>query len=176
MRRQHTQFEWRITLRIRTFHPTFERIFELRIKSDSPNKYEPEYSQEEFTQIEKEAAEAAAEQALPIAEDEEPERAGLLCSPIDTNTESLCCSEFQQCQFLLEQMAESGEDGAMSVTSHPGFTLHLNSWVLNWKRQPKPAGRNRRLSIEQYRLPVLSRPSELITQHNMGSTMATRRQ
>ena len=47
--------------------------------------YEPEYSQEEFTQIEGEAAAAAAEQALPLAEDEEPERTGLLCSPIDTN-------------------------------------------------------------------------------------------
>ena len=63
---------------------------------------EPEYSQEELTQIEKKAAAAAAEQALPVAEDEEPERAGLLCSPLDTNTESLCCSEFQRCQFLLE--------------------------------------------------------------------------
>ena len=61
-----------------------------------------EYSQEELTQIEEEAAVAAAEQTLPVAEDEEPERAGLLCSPIDTNTESLCCSEFQRCQFLLE--------------------------------------------------------------------------
>ncbi|CAL8283022.1 unnamed protein product [Gadus morhua 'NCC'] len=28
----------------------------------------------------------------------------------------------------------------------------------------------------QYRLPVLSRPSELITQNKMGSTVATRRQ
>ena len=60
------------------------------------------HSQEELTQIEEEPAAAAAEQALPVAEDEEPERAGLLCSPIDTNTESLCGSKFQQCQFLLE--------------------------------------------------------------------------
>ena len=52
--------------------------------------------------MEEEAAAAAAEKALPVAEDEGPERAGLLCSPIDTNTESLCCSEFQRCQFLLE--------------------------------------------------------------------------
>ena len=79
---------------------------------DSDNQvylYVPEYSQEEFRQIEVEAAAAAAEQALPVAEDEESERAGmnwcctcLLCSPMDTNKESLCCSEFQQCQFLLE--------------------------------------------------------------------------
>ena len=55
-----------------------------------------------MTQIEEEAAVAAAEQTLPVAEDEEPERAGLLYSPIDTNTESLSWSEFQQCQFLLE--------------------------------------------------------------------------
>ena len=39
MRRQYTQFEWRITLRIRTFHPAFERIFELRIKGDSPSRH-----------------------------------------------------------------------------------------------------------------------------------------
>ena len=39
---------------------------------------------------EEEAAVAAAEQALPVAEDEEPERAGALCSPIDTNTGTLC--------------------------------------------------------------------------------------
>ena len=53
-------------------------------------------------------------------------------------------------------MAESGEDRAMCVTSHPGYTPHRNSWVLdtyfrtqkvNWKLKPKPAGRNRRLSI-----------------------------
>ena len=54
--------------------------------------YEPEYSQEELTQIEEKAAAAAAEQALPVAEEKEPERAGLFCSLIDTNTESLCCS------------------------------------------------------------------------------------
>ena len=66
-----------------------------------------------MTQIEEEPAAAAAEQALPVAEDEEPERAGLLCSPLDTNTESLCCSEFQRRQFLLEKMAESCEDRAV---------------------------------------------------------------
>ena len=71
--------------------------------------YEPEYSQEELRRIEEEANAAAAEQALPVAVDEEPDCAGvnwwctcLLWSPIDTNTESLCCSEFQLCQFLLE--------------------------------------------------------------------------
>ena len=46
--------------------------------------YEPEYCQEELTQIEEEAAATAAEQALPVAEDVEPKRPGLLCSPIDT--------------------------------------------------------------------------------------------
>jgi hypothetical protein len=64
--------------------------------------YEPEYCQEELTQIEEEAAATAAEQALPVAEDVEPKRAGLLCSPIDTNTESLCCGDFQRFQLLLE--------------------------------------------------------------------------
>ena len=41
--------------------------------------YEPEYSQKELTKIGEEAAAAAAEQALPVAE--KPERSGLLCSP-----------------------------------------------------------------------------------------------
>ena len=124
--------------------------------------YEPEYSEEELRRIEEEAAAAAAEQALPVAE--EPDRAGvnwwctcLLCSPMENHKESLCCSEFQRCQFLRDEMAESGEEGAVCVTSHPGFTPHLNRWVLdtyfrtqkvNWKRQPKPAGRNGRLSTE----------------------------
>jgi hypothetical protein len=35
--------------------------------------YEPEYSQEEFTQTEGEATAVAAEQALPVAENEELE-------------------------------------------------------------------------------------------------------
>ena len=68
---------------------------------DSDNQgyqYEPEYSQEELTQIEEEAGAAATEQALPVAEDEEPERAD--CSVC--LTKSLCCSEFQRCKFLLE--------------------------------------------------------------------------
>ena len=39
--------------------------------------YEPEYSQEELRQIEEEAAVAVAEQALLVAEDEEPERTGV---------------------------------------------------------------------------------------------------
>ncbi|XP_030228667.1 uncharacterized protein LOC115555775 [Gadus morhua] len=124
--------------------------------------HEPEYSEEELRRIEEEAAAAAAEQALPVAE--EPDRAGvnwwctcLLCSPMETHKESLCCSESQRCQFLRDEMAESGEEGAVCVTSHPGFTPHLNRWVLdtyfrtqkvNWKRQPKPAGRNGRLSTE----------------------------
>ncbi|CAL8395173.1 unnamed protein product [Boreogadus saida] len=60
--------------------------------------YEPEYSEEELRRIEEEAASAAAEHALPVAE--EPDRAG----------------------------------------------------KVNWKRQPKPAGRNGCLSTEQYRL------------------------
>ena len=64
--------------------------------SDRMLSFLEEYSQEELTQIKGEAAAAAADQALPVAEDEEQECAGLLCSPIDTNTESLCCSEFQR--------------------------------------------------------------------------------
>ena len=32
--------------------------------------------------------------------------------------ESLCCSEFQRCQFLQEEMSECGEDMAVCVTSH----------------------------------------------------------
>ena len=52
--------------------------------------FEPEFSQEELRERKEEDAAAAAEQALPVAEDEEPERTGLLYSPIDTDTVSLC--------------------------------------------------------------------------------------
>ena len=53
--------------------------------------FEPEFSQEELRERKEEDAAAAAEQALPVAEDEEPERAGLLCSPIDTYLNSIIC-------------------------------------------------------------------------------------
>ena len=52
----------------------------LKIYSDTQGYlYEPQYSQEESREMEEEAV-AAAEQALPVAQDEEPQRAGGVCS------------------------------------------------------------------------------------------------
>ena len=85
--------------------------------------YEPQYSDEQLRVMEEqEAAEAATDtaeaDALPAADhlpaaDEEPAtaRAGAdwwcLCShcpPIDTEQESVCCREFQRCQFPLDEI------------------------------------------------------------------------
>ncbi|CAL8398126.1 unnamed protein product [Boreogadus saida] len=111
--------------------------------------YEPQYIDEQLRAMEEqEAAEAVAATAeaddLPAA-DEEPSmaRAGAdwwclcsHCASMDTGQESVCCREFQWGQCLLDEF----------------LTPHLNSWVWDtyfrtqkvyWKRQPKPAGRNR---------------------------------
>lgn len=127
--------------------------------------YEPEYSDEQLRAMEDETAEAAAAtDALPAAE-EEPAgaRAGAIwwclcsnCAPMDTEQESVCCREFQRCQFLLDEMMESdSDDPDVCVVDHPSFSPHMDSGVLqtyfripkvNWKRQPKPTGPNGRLS------------------------------
>ena len=79
--------------------------------------YEPQYSDEQLRAMEEwEAAEAAAAtaeaDALPAA-DEEPAmaRAGAdwwslcsHCAPMDTEQESVCCREFQRCQFPLDEI------------------------------------------------------------------------
>ena len=136
--------------------------------------YEPQYSDEQLRAMEEqEAAEAAVATAeaddLPAA-DEEPTmaRAGAdwwclcyHCAPMATEQESVRCREFQRCQFLQDEITESEDDTDVCCRSPefhtPGFTPHLNSWVLDkhfrtqivyWKRQPKLAVRNRRLSIE----------------------------
>ncbi|XP_055050357.1 uncharacterized protein [Misgurnus anguillicaudatus] len=138
--------------------------------------YEPQYSNEQLRMMEEqEAVEAAAapdEQDLLGGQEEEPEQARVgsdwwcqctCCAPMETEKESLCCYEFHRCQFLLEEMADSAHQTAplACVTQHPSFEPHMDRGVLetyfrtpkiNWKRQPKPAGRNGRLSVKQYRL------------------------
>ena len=134
--------------------------------------YEPHYSEEQLRMIEEqEAAGAAAvaeERDLPggIEEDPGQTRAGAdwwchcsRCTPMDTDRESYCCREFPRCHFLLEEIAKSADETAppACVTEHPSFGPHMDRGVLetyfkipkvNWKRQPKPAGRNGRLSIK----------------------------
>ncbi|XP_055025174.2 uncharacterized protein [Misgurnus anguillicaudatus] len=130
--------------------------------------FEPQYSEEQLRQMEEqEAAAVAAAVALPVAGEELGlTRAGRnwwclcsRCAPTDTEIESVCCREFDRCQFLLDEIATSDED--VCVVNHPSFAPHMDSGVLdtyfripkvNWKRQPKPAGTNGRLSIKQYRL------------------------
>lgn len=50
-------------------------------------------------------------------------------SAIETEIESLCCSQFQQCHFLLK-VAESAEEGATCVTSHSSFVPHMDRRVV----------------------------------------------
>lgn len=45
-------------------------------------------------------------QAQPVSEDEEPKPA---CLAVDSEIESLCSSEYQRCQFLLEEVAKSAD-------------------------------------------------------------------
>ncbi|KAG5274854.1 hypothetical protein AALO_G00140890 [Alosa alosa] len=90
--------------------------------------YEPQYSDEQLRAMEEqEAAEAAATTADLPAADEEPAmaRAGANwwclcsnCAPMDTEQESVCCREFQRCQFLLDEITES-EDDTETRVSHP---------------------------------------------------------
>ena len=130
--------------------------------------YEPQYSDEQLQLIEEQEAAAAATaeaEGLTVA-DEEPgmARAGAdwwclcaHCSPMDTEVESVCCKEFERCRFLLEEISDSDEDTDICVVDHPSFAPHMDSGVLdtyfripkvNWKRQPKPAGTNGRLTVK----------------------------
>ncbi|CAL8342984.1 unnamed protein product [Merluccius merluccius] len=113
--------------------------------------YEPQYSDEQLRAMEEqEAAEAAAATAeagdLP-AVDEEPAMARARadwwclcshCAPMDTEQESVCCREFQRCQFLLDEIKESEDDTDVCVVDHPSFAPHMDSGVLEtYFRIPK---------------------------------------
>ena len=76
---------------------------------------------------------------------------------MDTEEESVCCKKFQRCKFLLDKNSESDEDTDICVVEHPSFALHMDSGILEtyfripkvyWKRQPKPAGTNGRLTVK----------------------------
>ncbi|XP_051992948.1 uncharacterized protein LOC127651242 isoform X2 [Xyrauchen texanus] len=134
--------------------------------------YEPQYSDEQLREMEEQeaagAAAAAGEQDLLGGQEEEPgqTRAGVnwwcqcsRCASMQTDRESCCCREFQRCHFLLHEIAESADETAplACVTEHPSFVPHMDRGVLetyfripkiNWKRQPKPAGTNGRLSVK----------------------------
>lgn len=53
----------------------------------------------------------------------------LYSSAVETETESLCCSEFHQCHFLIQEITESAK-GAVCVTQHPGFGPHMDRGML----------------------------------------------
>ncbi|XDV17632.1 hypothetical protein PO909_023464 [Leuciscus waleckii] len=87
--------------------------------------YEPQYSDEQLRMMEEQevvgAAAAAEEQDLLGGQEEEPgqTRAGAdcwcqcsRCAPMETDTESYCCREFQRCHFLLDEIAESADETA----------------------------------------------------------------
>ena len=129
--------------------------------------YEPQYSDKKLKLLEGQEAAAAAAAAeaedLAVA-DEEPAmaRAGAdwwcqcsHCAPRDTELESVCCKEFQRCRFLLDKISESDEDTVVCVVEHPKFRTayvprhpgDLFQNPRNWKRQPRPAGTNRHLTV-----------------------------
>lgn len=98
--------------------------------------------------IEEEEEVAAAivgeRQVQSVDEGEEPELAqtGVMwwcqcLSAIESESKFLCeskflsRSKFQQCQFLLEEMAESAEERAICLTSYPSFALHQDREVLD---------------------------------------------
>ena len=132
--------------------------------------YEPQYSDEQLRAMEEqEAAEAAAATAeaddLPAAERSPQwlELGGLVVPVL-----SLCANGHRTRVCLLPRIPagpiSSGRNhgirGCHGHVCHPSFApqaLRLICWVLDtyfrtqkvyWKRQPKPAGRNRHLSIE----------------------------
>ncbi|KAG5281307.1 hypothetical protein AALO_G00069730 [Alosa alosa] len=68
---------------------------------------------------------------------------------MDTEQESVCCREFQRCQFLLDEITESEDDTDVCVVDHPSFAPHMDSGVLetyfripkvNWMSFCKPTG------------------------------------
>lgn len=84
------------------------------------------------------AAIVGERQVHSVNEGEEPELAqtGVMwwcrcLSAIETESKFLSCSKFQQCQFLLEEMAESAEKRAICLTSYPSFALHQDREVLD---------------------------------------------
>ncbi|CAL8397898.1 unnamed protein product [Boreogadus saida] len=134
--------------------------------------YEPQYSDEQLKLLggQEGAAAAATAEAddLPVA-DEAPgmARAGAdwwclcsHCAPMDIEVGSVCCQDFQRCRFLPDKISESDEDTDVCVVEHPSFAAHMDSSALetcfripkvNWKRQPKPAGTNGRLTVKTAR-------------------------
>ncbi|KAK0134322.1 hypothetical protein N1851_030115 [Merluccius polli] len=132
---------------------------ELMLESDVRGYlYEPQYSDEQLRPIDEQEAAMAAAAATAEAEDlpvvdEEPGIAQAKvdwwclcshCAPMDTEIESVCCREFQRCQFLLDEISESEEDTDVCVVEHPSFAPHMDSGVLetyfripkvNWKHK-----------------------------------------
>lgn len=51
-------------------------------------------------------------------------------SAIETESKFLSCSKFQQCQFLLKEMAESAEERATCLTPYPSFALRLENSII----------------------------------------------
>ncbi|KAK0148178.1 hypothetical protein N1851_012112 [Merluccius polli] len=126
---------------------------ELMLESDVRGYlYEPQYSDEQLRPIDEQEAAMAAAAATAEAEDlpvvdEEPGIAQAKvdwwclcshCAPMDTEIESVCCREFQRCQFLLDEISESEEDTDVCVVEHPSFAPHMDSGVLEtYFRIPK---------------------------------------
>ena len=134
--------------------------------SVQPYMFEPEFTDEEIQQREREQEErdTADSGATAAPEPEGPPRAFNTdwcecgrCQPMPTEIESLCCKRWQRVQFVFDELPADTETARVCVSDHPSFSAHLDSGVLatyfripklNWRLQPKPDGGGGRMSLK----------------------------
>ncbi|XP_077081441.1 P2X purinoceptor 7-like [Siphateles boraxobius] len=138
--------------------------------------YEPEYTDAELEQMDKEREEREREDREVVQSDAGPTTAvarGRMndkwwctcsnCEVMPTEVESYCCHEWELIMPQMQNLSIDEDANAPSVciTSNDVFPAMLNAGVLetffyipkiNWKKRPKPAGLDGQMSAEQYRL------------------------
>lgn len=142
--------------------------------STNPYLYEPEYTDEELSEMDAQRAERerATQEAAAAVENRDRISGDWWCqcgscSPMQTEEECYCCKEWD---LVIPQMQEleldtsfqnldvSGQSASrvVCITEHQDFSPLLSRGVLetffsvekiNWKKKPKPAGPNGQLSM-----------------------------
>lgn len=127
-----------------------------------PYLFEPEYTEEELRAMEEQ------EQATSTSQDADVrERAHTnwwckcgVCEPMPTETESLCCLEWDKVlpSMARETVSEPNEEEpARCVTSTEDFSVMIHPTLIdfffrcdkvNWKKRPTPEGPNGQLSTK----------------------------
>ena len=117
--------------------------------------YEPEYTDAELEEMEREEAARLAE---PVVEERDRTVDTWWCQcdgcrVMDTQKECLCCTESD----IFQVMLENGPSPYTCVVENPEFPPLITRGVLNmvfrlprinWKKRPDPQGENGTLSIE----------------------------